>query len=53
MLALGTLLLAPAIGAQASWALPFGIFLLWIAAILTIFTGVEYLRAAVTTAMRH
>ncbi|MEZ5843309.1 MAG: CDP-diacylglycerol--glycerol-3-phosphate 3-phosphatidyltransferase [Hyphomicrobiaceae bacterium] len=53
MIALGVLLLAPAIVASAPWAPAAGIGLLWMAALLTIFTGLEYLRAAVSTAMRH
>lgn len=53
MIALGMLLLAPAIGNTAPWAPGLGIGLLWVAAVLTIFTGAEYLRAAVSTAMRN
>ena len=53
MIALGTLLVAPALAATAPWLQVAGIALLWAAAILTMITGYEYLRAAVDTAMRN
>jgi len=53
MIALGVLLAGPAgdkIVPGVSWT---GLGMLWMAALLTLWTGYDYLRAAVRTAMEH
>lgn len=47
MLAIGLLILAPALIAPAPWISQTGVGLLWIAALLTLWTGSDYFRAAV------
>ncbi|MEO0672004.1 MAG: CDP-diacylglycerol--glycerol-3-phosphate 3-phosphatidyltransferase, partial [Pseudomonadota bacterium] len=46
MIALGTLLIAPAIGTVAGLSLSgLGLAILWIATVLTVWSGFDYLRA--------
>lgn len=51
MVALGVLLAGPAGDALFRWTSQIGLVLLWIAALLTLVTGWDYLRAAIREAM--
>jgi cardiolipin synthase (CMP-forming) len=51
MVALGFLLAGPAGNKILPGVVPFGLGLLWLAALLTLWTGYDYLRAAVRTAI--
>jgi CDP-diacylglycerol--glycerol-3-phosphate 3-phosphatidyltransferase/cardiolipin synthase len=53
MIALGVLLAGPAgdeIVPGVTWT---GLVMLWMAALLTLWTGYDYLKAAIRTAMEH
>jgi len=53
MVALGILLAGPA-GDKIVWGVSWtGLTMLWIAALLTLWTGYDYLKAAVRTAMEQ
>ena len=53
MIALGILLAGPA-GDKIVWGVTWtGLAMLWMAALLTLWTGFDYLKAAVHTAMKH
>ncbi len=52
MTALGALLAGPACGSVATEATALGLALLWLAAILTLWTGYDYLRAALHHTMK-
>jgi len=51
MFALGQLIIGPAIAARVPYVMEGGVVMLWIAALLTIWTGFDYLKAAVTRAI--
>lgn len=53
MIALGFLILGPAGGRVIPYAVEIGLVLLWIAAIVTIYTGYDYLRAGLRHAMKE
>jgi cardiolipin synthase (CMP-forming) len=53
MIALGVLLAGPAGDNIISGVSRVGLFLLWIAALLTLWTGYDYLKAAIRTAIDH
>jgi len=53
MLALGVLLLGPSGDRVAAGVTTTGLTLLWVAAILTLWTGYDYLRAAVRSALER
>lgn len=53
MVALGVLLAGPAGDVIQPGVTTSGLFLLWIAAILTLWTGYDYLRAAISHAIDH
>ena len=53
MVALGILLAGPAGDAIVSGVTSFGLAMLWVAALLTLWTGYDYLKAAVRTAIEH
>jgi CDP-diacylglycerol--glycerol-3-phosphate 3-phosphatidyltransferase/cardiolipin synthase len=53
MVALAMLLAAPALEAQVAGVTLAGIVCLWVAALLTLWTGYDYLKAGVGHAMRH
>jgi cardiolipin synthase (CMP-forming) len=51
MIALAVLLIGPALGAHAARANDVGLALLWVAALLTLWTGYDYLKAALQHAV--
>jgi phosphatidylglycerophosphate synthase len=53
MVALGILLAGPAGDAIVSGVTSFGLAMLWVAALLTLWTGYDYLKAAVRTAIER
>jgi CDP-diacylglycerol--glycerol-3-phosphate 3-phosphatidyltransferase len=53
MVALGFLVLGPAGGQVIPYAVEIGLTLLWIAALVTIYTGYDYLRAGLRHAMEE
>jgi cardiolipin synthase (CMP-forming) len=53
MVALGILLAGPAGDAIVSGVTSFGLAMLWVAALLTLWTGFDYLKAAVRTAIER
>jgi CDP-diacylglycerol--glycerol-3-phosphate 3-phosphatidyltransferase/cardiolipin synthase len=53
MVALGFLLAGPAGDKLVPGVTTSGLALLWVAALLTLWTGYDYLKAAVRTAMEH
>ena len=48
MIAIAVLLAGPALDKIVSYATETGIVLLWVAAALTVYTGLEYLRAGIS-----
>jgi CDP-diacylglycerol--glycerol-3-phosphate 3-phosphatidyltransferase/cardiolipin synthase len=53
MVALGFLILGPAGGRIVPYAVEIGLILLWVAALVTIYTGYDYLRAGLRHAMEE
>jgi cardiolipin synthase len=53
MVSLSVLLAGPAAETALPGVTDFGIALLWLSALMTIWTGYGYLRAAVNHALRH
>jgi CDP-diacylglycerol--glycerol-3-phosphate 3-phosphatidyltransferase/cardiolipin synthase len=53
MVALGVLLVAPALASSIPALMPVGLSLLWIAAVLTLWTGYDYVKAGVRHAMEQ
>ncbi|MCB1521809.1 MAG: CDP-diacylglycerol--glycerol-3-phosphate 3-phosphatidyltransferase [Hyphomicrobiaceae bacterium] len=53
LVALAVLLAAPALAKKLPLAEDLGIVLLWIAAILTLWTGYDYLKAGIRSAIEH
>lgn len=47
MIAIALLILAPALETSVSWVIEAGVGLLWVAALLTLWTGSDYFRAAI------
>jgi CDP-diacylglycerol--glycerol-3-phosphate 3-phosphatidyltransferase len=51
MVALGVLIIGPAVDDSVPYAIEIGLVLLWIAALVTIYTGYDYLRSGLRHAM--
>ena len=49
MVAIGWLIIAPAVAPDIPWAMTIGGILIWLAAFITLKTGVDYLRAGLTS----